>query len=404
MNPHLHLIDSKRKFIFLILILGGVTAIGPLTIDMYLPAFSAIARGFNAPDNLVQLSLTTYFAGLAVSQLIYGPIIDRFGKKLPLFFGLCLFVITSIACCFVTSIEQLIVMRFFQAMGACIGVVVPRAIVRDIFSPQESARIYSHLMLVMGLAPILAPMIGSFVLVIFGWQAIFALLASFGVICLVVSYFTFPQTKKPDRDEKISNALKKYWGILHDRTFVICALSGSFVMASLFAYINASPFAYLEFFGLSSKRYSLIFALNSLGFIMMSQINAYFLKKYSIEKVLRFALLIPVVSGSVLIFVGHYHPNFWLFTVTFFVFLGSVGMIAPNTSALALSNQSKHSGSASALLGTIQFTFATLMSFLISRLHDGGISSMTIVIGVCGISSCVVYRLFHKPYLNQGHL
>ena len=199
MNPHLPLIDSRRKFIFLILILGGVTAIGPLTIDMYLPAFSAIARGFNAPDNLVQLSLTTYFAGLAVSQLIYGPIIDRFGKKLPLFFGLCLFVITSIACCFVTSIEQLIVMRFFQAMGACIGVVVPRAIVRDIFSPQESARIYSHLMLVMGLAPILAPMIGSFVLVIFGWQAIFALLASFGVICLVVSYFTFPQTKKPDR-------------------------------------------------------------------------------------------------------------------------------------------------------------------------------------------------------------
>lgn len=394
MNTNRHLVDSKRKIIFLISILGGVTAIGPLTIDMYLPAFSAIAKSFSASDSLVQLSLTTYFIGLAVSQLIYGPLIDRFGKRLPLFYGLCLFIIASIACCFVTSIEQLIVLRFFQAMGACIGVVAPRAIVRDIFSPQESARIYSHLMLVMGLAPILAPLVGSFVLAIFGWKAIFVFLTAFGVACLAVSYLAIPQTTEPDKNEKISQALKKYWGILHDRNFVVCAISGALVMSALFAYITASPFAYLEFFGLSSKEYSLIFALNSIGFIAMSQINAYFLKKNSIEKVLKFMLLVPMISGAVLIFIGIKYPDFWLFTATFFIFLASIGAINPNTTALALSNQLKHSGSASALLGTIQFTLATIMSLLISKLHDGNLASMTLVIGVCGILSCLVYRIF----------
>ncbi len=395
MSNH-HLVDSKRKFIFLIIILGSVTAIGPLTIDMYLPAFTAISTSLSAPQNLVQLSLTTYFIGLAVSQLIYGPIIDRFGKKPPLIFGLCIFIISSIACCFVQDINQLIILRFFQAMGACIGVVAPRAIVRDIFSAQESARIYSHLMLVMGLAPIIAPVAGSFILSIFDWRAIFVFLTSFGILCLAVSHYAIPDTAPADRSEKISHIFKKYWKILQDRQFLICTLSGSFIMSGLFTYLTASPFIYLEFFGLSAKEYSLIFAANSCGFIVMSQINAYLLKKNSIDQVLRKILLVPVFSGIALVIIGNGNQNFWLFTITFFIFLASVGAILPNTTALALSKQLKNSGSASALLGTIQFSCATVTSLLVSLFHHDVLASMSIIIGICGILSYLSYKIFAK--------
>ncbi len=396
MKNHQHLVDSKKKLVFLILILGSVTAIGPLTIDMYLPAFSAISKSLTAPESLVQLSLTSYFIGLAFSQLLYGPVIDRYGKKLPLYFGLSLFVISTIACCFAHNIHELIFFRFFQAMGACIGIIAPRAIVRDIFSPQESARVFSHLMLVMGLAPILAPMFGSFILAAFGWKAIFVFLTIFGIFCLIVSYLAIPQTNVPNSEEKISHALKKYWAILQDRTFLVSALCSSIIMSGLFAYITASPFAYLEFFGLSAKRYSLVFAFNSIGFIAMSQINAYFLRKIPLDKMLGKVLFIPVFAGIALIIIGTLHPSFWPFTITLFIFIASIGAIIPNTSALALSNQSQHSGSASALLGTIQFSFATGMSFLISELHDGGIFSMSIIIGICGILACCFYKFFKK--------
>ncbi len=396
MNDHSHLIDSRKKLIVLIIILGSVTAIGPLTIDMYLPAFSAISQSFSAPENLVQLSLTTYFIGLAFSQLFYGPAIDRYGKKPPLYFGLSLFIISTIACCFATSIEELIFFRFFQAMGACIGIIVPRAIVRDIFSPQESARVFSHLMLVMGLAPILAPIFGSFILTIFGWKAIFVFLAIFGILCIAVAHFAIPQTSTANKEEKFSHALKKYFGILRDRRFLTASICSAIIMSGLFSYITASPFAYMEFFQISSKDYSLIFAVNSIGFIAVSQLNAYLLKKFSLEKILNKALFVPLLSGIALILVGIFYQDFWAFTAVLFIFLISIGAIIPNTSALALSNHAKHSGSASALLGMIQFSFATVMSFLISALHDGNITSMSIIIGSCGIVACTLYKLLEK--------
>ena len=391
-----HRPQTQKAFLLLILVLGSVTAIGPLTIDMYLPAFSAIAQSFAAPENLVQLSLTTCFIGLALGQLFYGPIVDRFGKKLPLFVGLLIFVASSIACCFVSNIHQLIILRFFQAIGACACLVIPRAIVRDIFTAQESARVFSHLMLVIGLAPILAPMLGSFVLGFYSWKAIFVFLTAFGILCLWLCHFTIPQTKGPNPAEKISGALKKYLEILQDRNFVVCAVSGGFMMAGLFSYITASPFAYLEFFGLSSKNYSLLFAINSVGFVAMSQINAQLLKKFSIKKLLGKFLLLPAFAGIALLFIGLNEPTFWPFTLVIFIFLASIGAISPSTTALALSHQLKHSGSASALLGTIQFTFATIASLLICKLHDGSLTAMALVISTCGILACLVYKIFLK--------
>lgn len=396
MTEHHHLVDSRKKFIFLMLILGAIIAIGPIAIDMYLPAFLAISNDFSASEENIQLSLTSYFAGMAISQLFYGPVIDRFGRKAPLFFGLFVFTISSFLCCFAQNIEHLIILRFFQALGACAAIVIPRTIIRDIFSPQESARAFSHLMLVMGIAPILAPMLGSFVLYKFGWKAIFAFLAIYAICCAILSYFHLPITKTANPDDKISHALKKYIGIFKDRNFVVCAVTGGLAMSALFTYITGSPFIYLDFFHISAKKYSLVFAINSIGFITASQINARLLKKYSISEVLEKAIFIPAITGILLIFTGAFYPNFYLTTALYFMFLASIGVINPNTTAYALANQATHAGSASALLGTIQFVFAIITSFLVSKLHDGTTMPLAFIVGLCGILTLVVFKIWHQ--------
>jgi len=381
---------------FLIVILAAVTAIGPLTIDMYLPAFSAIASGLNASESSVQLSLTSYFIGIACSQIIYGPIIDRFGKKIPLFCGLAIFVATSFACTFVTEIHQLIFLRFFQAAGACAGMVIPRALVRDIFPPQDSARVFSHLMSIMGLAPILAPLGGSIILSHFDWRGIFVFLTIFGIFCLAVTYTAIPSGKPADINAKLSGSLKNYWKILQDRNFTICALTSGMCMSALFAYITASPFIYLKLFNLSAKNFGLIFSINSICFVIAAQINAYFLKKFPLETVLGKAILLPAIVGFSLILVSLFHPNFLTITIALGAMLVSIGAIIPNTTALSLKNHLHHSGSASALLGTFQFVCATATSFLASHLYDGSTMPLAIIVGSCGICGCLIFKTFRR--------
>lgn len=384
--------QSKKEFILLIIILGAIIAVGPLTIDIYLPAFSAIARDFAVSDANVQLSLSTYFIGLAFGQIFYGPIIDRYGKKPPLFFGLILFFITTLLCSFATNINQIIILRFFQAFGACVCTVVPRSIVRDIFSPQESARVFSHLLLVMGVAPIMAPLVGNLLLEAYNWRAIFIFLAIFAVFCLLLSHLKIPETSGFKKDEKISDGLKKYWGILHDKNFVINALIGGFTMSGLFSYITGSPFLYLEFFEMSSRQYGYIFSINSIGFVIASQINAKILKKTPLDIALKRALWMPMIAALALIFIAPIYPNFYFVTFLFFITLCSCGMIMPNTSALALANQVQRSGSASALLGTIQFILATIASLLISNLHDGSIMPTCVIVGVCSLMPIIISK------------
>jgi len=388
--------QNKKEFIFLILILGSVIAIGPLTIDIYLPAFSVIAKTFAARESLVQLSLTTYFIGIAFGQLLYGPIIDRYGKKPPLFFGLTLFFFSSLACFFAKNIEQIIIFRFFQALGACACTVIPRSIVRDIFAPQESGRVFSHLVLVMGVAPILAPTIGNLLLINFGWRMIFAFLAAFSVFCLIVAWRAIPETRGFNPDEKIRDAFKKYLGILHDSHFVICTLTGGMMMGALFSYITGSPFLYLDFYQLSSTNYGVIFSINSIGFVISSQINARLLKKFSIEKLLAKIVYIPSIAGVALVAASfNDNPNFWSLSILFFIILCSCGMIMPNATALALASQPKHTGSAAALMGTIQFSLAAIASFLISKFNDGSALPLAIIVAGCTGLSFLIFKKFH---------
>ena len=391
-----HRPKNKKDFVILLLVLGGIIALGPLTIDVYLPAFNAIGAEFKSSERLVQLSLTTYFIGITFGQIIYGPIVDRFGKKPPLFFGLVLFILSSIGCYYCKNIEQLIVLRFFQAFGACACTVVPRAIVRDLFTPQESGRVFSHLILVMGAAPILAPLVGNILLEQFGWRSIFAFLSLFSVFCLLLAYRAIPETRGADENEKISKALRKYLGILRDRNFVRSSLTGGLMMAGLFAFVTGSPAIYLDFFNLSSRQFGLIFSLNSIGFVCASQINAYLLRRFSLESLFKKIIFLPLLVGILLLISAASNHDFLVITSLFFVFLFSCGMIFPNATALALANQAAHSGSASALLGTIQFALAACASFLIGKIHDGSVVAVVLIVGSCGILAFATQQILKE--------
>jgi DHA1 family bicyclomycin/chloramphenicol resistance-like MFS transporter len=390
--------QTRKDLVSFILILGGIIGIGPLTIDIYLPAFNAIGAEFEASERMVQLSLTSYFIGIALGQISYGPIVDRFGKKPPLFFGLALFMASSIGCYFSVTIEQMICFRFFQAIGACAATVIPRAIVRDIFSPQESARVYSHLVLVTGVGPMMAPLIGNILLECCGWRSIFSFLAALSLCGLILVYFAIPETKGANKEEKISKAFRKYWGILHDRSFLVNGLCGGMMMAGLFSYITGSPAIYLDHFAISERQYGLIFSLNSLGFVVFSQINARLLKKFRSEFLLRKIMLMPLVVGVLMMLVS---DDFWLVTALFSAFVCCCGMIFPNTSALSLANHAVHSGSAAALLGTIQFSLAALGSFMIGKLSANSPMKALLIVGIAGIVAFVI-NYFDKPVRNSA--
>ena len=388
--------NTHKSYTLLILILGSITAIAPMTIDMYLPAFNAITTSLNTTESQLQLTLSSYFIGMALSQIIYGPLVDRYGRKLPLFVGLVIYIITSILCCLAKNVETLIVLRFFQALGVCACLVVPRAIVRDVFAPQDSAKVFSHLMLVIGVAPIFAPSLGSVLLFKCGWESIFIFSAFFGFLCLMLSYFVLPKTQGPNREDKISNALKKYSLIIRNRDFIVPAICGGLSMAGLLSYVTGSPAFYMNFFHMSAGDYSLIFSCNAICFIFMSQLNAYLLKKFSIKKVLRKTILLPSICGVALIFFSYFDPQLWIFIFLFSFFLGGVGAINPNTAALAMANHAKYAGSASALLGTIQFTIAAIFSILISKFQGNEIMPFIVITSCTGFLSMLIFWMFYR--------
>ncbi|MFT6105986.1 MAG: DHA1 family bicyclomycin/chloramphenicol resistance-like MFS transporter [Rickettsiales bacterium] len=390
----------KKSFIFFIIILGSIVAIGPLAIDMYLPAFSEMASFFAVSNDKIQLTLSSYFIGIAVGQIFYGPVIDRFGKKPPLIFGLLLFVVTSFLCALTEEIDQMIWLRFFQAAGACSCFVVMRAIVRDLFSPQESARVFSYLLLVMGIAPIVAPLLGGYVLINFGWQAIFWFLGSFALLLILVSILYLPESQAGDKSQKISGAFRKYYGIVKDKNFLFYSLSGGFSACGMFIYIVGSPFVIIEIFGISPENYGWVFGINAVGYVFAAQVNGYLLKSFELKRLLNVAFKISLFAAILLMICGVYFPNIWAVSAAFFLYVSLIGVITPNSSALSLANQRTHSGSASALFGTIQFTICAVAAFLISHFHNGTIMPMIIAISSCGIIAFFINYYWQKKSIS----
>lgn len=372
-----------------ILILGALSAFGPLAIDFYLPGFPAIALAFGTDEKHVQLTLAAYFLGLSIGQLGYGPVADRFGRRVPLLAGVGLFTLASLACSFAPNLEWLIAARFVQALGGCAGMVLSRAIVSDKCNAVESAKVFSQLMLVMGLAPILAPMLGGLLVNLYGWHSIFLVLTGFSALCWLAVFRGLPESMPAEHPRHpLAGALKQYWRLLGDKIFIGHALTGGIAMAGMFAYVAGSPFVFIKLYGVPPEHYGWLFGSNAAGFILVAQVNARILRKFGPALLLSRAVWLYLIAALVLLGISSLHTDaLWPLLIPLFICIASLGCIIPNASACAMNGQWARAGSASALLGCLQFSVAAGAAALVGVLHDGSAMPMAMVISLCGICS-----------------
>jgi len=370
----------------LVLLLGALAAVGPFTIDLYLPAFSAIASDLEATPDQVQSTLSAYFIGLAVGQMFLGPLSDRLGRRSPLLAGLALYTVASMGCMVAPSIEALAALRFLQALGACAGMVASRAVLRDLYSPRDMARALSLIMLVMGIAPIVAPLVGSALAASFGWRLLFGLLAVYGGAIFVAVGLRLDETLAEPRRLSVGRILTTYVDLARLRPFTAYALSGALVQGGLFVYIASSSFVFTEVYGLSSTQFALLFGVNATGLIAASQLNERWLRRSTPQAI------VPVVLGTFLV-------ASLLMTAAAVTGLGGVGGVAvplfvcifclgfgfPNTTAAAMEPVGDRAGMAAALLGTVQFGVAGLASYVAGLLFDHTAVPMAACMAVCGV-------------------
>jgi MFS transporter, DHA1 family, multidrug resistance protein len=356
--------EQKNNF-FLILMLGMLSTVSPFSIDMYLPAFNQMAGDLHATVFQMPLTLSSYFVGLSIGQLFYGPFLDRFGRRQPLFIGLALYVLASFGCWRATSIEVLIAMRFFQAIGGCAASVASMAMVRDFFPARESAKIFSLLILILGLSPLLAPTVGGFVVNAFGWRAVFLILMLIVSLILTVIYFFLPEGHQPDTSVILRPRpiVQNFVAIVKNPQFATFAFAGALSFAGLFVYVAGSPIIFMDIFKVTANQYSAIFAFLSIGFIGSSQLNVILSKKFRSEQIFQWSLTGQCLL-TIVFFIGSYFDWIGLLAtiVIFFLYLACLGIASPNATALALTPFSKNAGSASALIGFLQIGTGAIAS------------------------------------------
>jgi DHA1 family bicyclomycin/chloramphenicol resistance-like MFS transporter len=397
---------TKSRYFFLILILGSLTALGPFSIDMYLPAFPAIASDLHTTTEQVAISLSSFFIGISLGQLLYGPLLDRFGRKKPLCIGLAVYILASLGCVFVTSLDQLIILRVIQALGSCSAAVASVAMVRDLFPVKDSAKVFALLMLVVGVSPMLAPTAGSYVTIIFGWHAIFIALLALGVLNLLACVIWLPDSYKPDTTISLMPApiIKTFLSVIAEPLFYTYALTGAMAFSGLFAYVAGSPVVFLEVFKVGTEAYGWIFAILSIGLIGASQINSLMVRQHRSETIVLTALICQVLLTAVLCFGSYYHWfNLYETIGLLFLFLCCLGFISPNTSALSLSPFKKNAGSASALMGAIQMGVGALASSILSLFP---VKSAVPMVSVMAISSllAILILLFGRQRIGRPSL
>ena len=387
-----------------ILILGALSAFGPLAIDFYLPAFPAMAAAFGTDEQHVQLTLAAYFLGLSIGQLAYGPVADRFGRRIPLLIGVGLFTLASLVCAFAPSLEWLIAARFVQALGGCAGMVISRAVVSDKCDAVGSAKVFSQLMLVMGLAPILAPMLGGLLVNLHGWQSIFIALTVFSAAAGLAVAMGLPESMPAHQPRQpLSGALHQYGRLLSDKVYLGHALTGGIAIAGMFSYIAGSPFVFIKLYGVPAEHFGWLFGINAAGFILVAQINARLLSRRGPAFLLTRTVWIYLTAGLALLAVSALHTeHLWPLLIPLFICISSLGCILPNASACAMNGQGARAGSASALLGCVQFSVAAGAAALVGVLHDGTAVPMAMVISLCGILVVSVAMLTRRLQIARA--
>ncbi|WP_137178576.1 multidrug effflux MFS transporter [Roseomonas sp. AR75] len=370
------------------LLLGFLTAVGPISTDMYLPAFPAIEGELGTSRGSVEITLASWFVGLAVGQLVQGTLADRLGRRTPLIAGTALYTVASIGCALASDMTTLAAWRCIAAFGGAASAVIPRAMVRDLADGLAAARLMSRLMLVMGAAPILAPTLGGLLLGAGGWRSIFWVSAAYGGLSCVLAWALLPETLPPARRLRRSAAdlLRDFLRIGRERGFISNALMGAFAMFSVFAFIGGAPAVYIEYFHVPPERFGLLFAVSAVGFIAASQLNPPLLRRWGARKVPAYALRVAAVAVLALTLAAFTGlgglAGIFLPAV---LALASTGLVFPNAAVGALSRHSSRAGSASALLGTLQFGCAALGSALVGLLADGTPRPMALLMlfGAC---------------------
>ncbi len=371
-------------------ILGSLVAFGPLSIDMYLPALPAMAQEFRAGASEVQLTLTSCVFGLGLGQLVIGPLSDAVGRRRPLLVGLAGYAVFSVACALAPSPSALVVFRLLQALSGSAGLVIARAVVRDVYSGIALARFFSSLMLVMGVAPILAPMFGGQLIRVTSWRGVFVVLALIGLVLLVACALALPDTLAPTARApgRLGTTMSTYRRLLADRAFLGHALAGGLGFAAMFAYISGSSFVFQVIYRLSPQRFSLVFAANAIGIVLLSQLNGRLLvNRFGPRHLLASGLVAQVLGGLALLIAVLAGAGLPWVLLALFVVVASVGLVLPNATALALGNYPEAAGSASALLGVAQFVFGGAIAPLVGIAGSGTALPMAITIVALPISA-----------------
>lgn len=379
--------------------MGALAAIGPLAIDMYLPAFGAIAADLGVKQGLVERTLASYLLGLAIAQLLYGPLADRFGRKPPLLLGLILFTVASLVCSVTDNIDSLLFWRVVQAFGGAAGMVIPRAVIRDHMDTQEAAKALSLLMLIMGAMPILAPLLGGQAISFGSWRNVFHIMAFVGISLIIAVAFKMRESlalaqRNPLRINVIAG---NYRHLLIHKSFMGYTLAGGFGTAGMFAYISGSPLVFISIYGVDPKWFGLLFGLNAASLIGAAQFSARLLNKNTPKKLLRtaqFSLVIMTLIAVLLTLVGLI--NLTLLMLCLMGFMASQGFVNPNAAALALAEQGPRLGTASALMGSLHMICGSLAGFAVSSWHTGTPLPLTTVLASCAILSWLAGRFAMK--------
>lgn len=361
---------------WIIVLLGALCVVTPFAVDMYLPAFSTIAAQYGTSTSQISLSLSTYFVGFALGQMIYGPLLDRFGRKPPLYVGLALYILASLGCAAAPNLHAFVTLRFIEALGGCAAQVGAIAMVRDFFPVKQSAKIFSLLFLMIGVSPLLAPTIGSLLLVALGWRWIFVLLATIAAAILTITFLFLPEGHQPDTSVSLRPGpmASSFWIIFKEPQFLTYTLAGGFSFAGLFAFVAGSPILFMDGFHMGTKAFGIVFAVLVMGFIGGNQMNVLLLRRFSSQQIFLAALVLQVVTGAVFFAGMRAHVLGLAATmILFFVFLACIGLTYPNSAALALAPYSRNAGRASALLGCLQTGTGALISTGIGILGAGSV-------------------------------
>ncbi len=378
----------------LVLLIGALSAFAPLSIDMYLPGLPQVATDLGATESQVQLTLTACLLGLALGQLVAGPMSDRFGRRRPLLVGLALYTVASLLCATVSGIDQFIALRVLQGIGGAAGIVIARAVVRDHFAGNEAARFFALTMLVNGLAPILAPVIGAQLLLVTSWQGTFVVLAAFGALLFLFAATRLRESLPPERRRSggLAPVMRAYGTLLVDRSFMGFVLASSLAFGAMFSYIASSPFVVQDLYGQSPQVFSLVFAMNALGIVVCSQVSGLLVGRLGPRRILTAGLTIMSIGGVVLVVAAASGLGLPGIVLGYLMVVPAYGLVAPNATALALADHAHHAGSASALIGAVQFLIGAVAAPIVGL---GGTDSALPT--ALGIATCawLAFLAFH---------